>query len=86
MLETSIDVLIFLCIISAMLLISAVIVKSATIGAFSGVMFLLAGAYGLANDTAPLTAPVKFAVVITLMLFGIALIYEAYISWIGGGE
>ena len=83
-LSTPIDVFIFLGIISTLLLIAGVIVKSATIGGFSGLLFILTGAYGLASDTTPLGSPVKFAIVITLMAFGVAIMYEAYLSWRGG--
>jgi len=80
MLSTPLDAFIFFGIVASMVFIAAVVAKSPVLGAFSGLMFLLDGVYGLVSNLTPITAPMSVAISFAVLGLGLFLFLQAAVE------
>jgi len=80
MLSTPLDAFIFFGVIDAMIFIAAVIAKSPILGAFSGLMLILDGIYGLTNNLTPITAPMSTGIAFSVIGLGLFLFVQAAVE------
>lgn len=82
MIEQAIDTFIFLFFISGLFLLCAIIGKSLIIGGFAGLLLVLTGTYGLATELSTLSGLLKFGLCLTVICFGVLVLYEVYVCWL----
>ena len=82
MISTPIDAFVFLSIIGMLIVLAGVVAKSAILGAFAGVLFLINGAYALSNTTTltPVPSPISTGLGILSMGFGLYLFLLAAVE------
>lgn len=81
MLETNLDVFFIISLISALLLLTASVARLAVVGGFSGLLFVMAGIYGVTSDISPLSGDIAWGVSIIIAIFGVMIMIQAYLSW-----
>ncbi len=80
MLSTPLDAFVFLSIVASIVFIAAVVAKSAVLGSFAGLMYILDGVYGLVSNLTPVTAPMSSAISFSVIGLGLFLFLRAAIE------
>jgi len=80
MLSTPLDAFIFFGIVTSMVFIAAVVARSPILGAFSGLMFILDGVYGLVSNLTPITSPMSQGVSFAVIGLGLFLFLQAAVE------
>ena len=80
MLSTPLDAFVFLSIVASIVFIAAVVAKSAVLGSFAGLMYILDGVYGLVSNLTPVTAPMSSAISFSVIGLGLFLFLQAAIE------